>query len=487
MGLWTQLKQAVESGAEVHTHSASVRPGDVFVALSGARRHGVEFVPDALGRGAGYVLLDRDPSSGASDLPRNCLRVADARTALGELARIRHKTASLPLSLLGLTGTNGKTTVSYLLEHILLRAGRRVGLLGTISYRWPGHEEAAGLTTPDCLRVHELLARMGRDGADTVCMEVSSHALDQKRVAGLRFDAALFTNLSQEHMDYHLDMESYFASKSLLFTEFLGEDRTAVINLDDVYGRRLASLCPRVLGYTLSGENAPFGEAVLRGELERADRSGLALRLSYAGRSWRIRSPLIGRHNASNLLAAQAMGLATGLSEDAFQCLENFSGVPGRLEWVENEAGKHIFVDYAHTPDALENILAALYELDYRRILVLFGCGGDRDRSKRPIMGEVVAKYADEVFLTSDNPRTEDPEWIMDDVEPGLEGAEVVVREADREKAIHGAMDRLGPEDVLLLAGKGHETFQEVGRGKLPFSDRAAVREYLRERIGDGA
>jgi UDP-N-acetylmuramoyl-L-alanyl-D-glutamate--2,6-diaminopimelate ligase len=181
------------------------------------------------------------------------------------------------------------------------------------------------------------------------------------------------------------------------------------------------------------------------------------------------------------------MGLATGLSEDAFQCLENFSGVPGRLEWVENEAGKHIFVDYAHTPDALENILAALYELDYRRILVLFGCGGDRDRSKRPIMGEVVAKYADEVFLTSDNPRTEDPERIMDDVEPGLEGAEVVVREADREKAIHRAMDRLGPEDVLLLAGKGHETFQEVDRGKLPFSDRAAVRKYLRERIGDGA
>ncbi len=485
MELWTDLKQAVASGAEVRTHSGSVQPGDVFVALPGTQRHGGEFVAQALRRGAGYVLSDRELPAEALELPGSHVRVSDVRDALGQLARIRFQTASLPVSLVGITGTNGKTTVCYLLEHLLGQAGRNVGVLGTISYRWPGHEEAAGLTTPDCLGVHGLLARMSRDGADTVCMEVSSHGLEQKRVAGLRFDAALFTNLSPEHLDYHQDMESYFHSKSLLFTEYLASGGPAVLNLDDAYGWRLAAMCPHVLGYSM--ESSPdMGQAVLHGELRQADRKGLALRMRYGDRTWSVRSPLIGRHNASNLLAVQAMGLALGLSEEAFSRLESFSGVPGRLEWVENERGLHVFVDYAHTPDALENILSAVADLDYGRILVLFGCGGDRDRSKRPVMGRVVSEYADVAFLTSDNPRSEDPERIMDDIEPGLEGAVEVVRDADRERAIRGALDRLGPEDVLLIAGKGHETHQEVQGTKLPFHDGQAVLDYLHSGKGRG-
>jgi UDP-N-acetylmuramoyl-L-alanyl-D-glutamate--2,6-diaminopimelate ligase len=405
------------------------------------------------------------------------------RDALAELAGIRFGTADLDLSLIGVTGTNGKTTICYLLEHLLSHAGRNVGLLGTISYRWPGHEENAGLTTPDCLRMHELLARMSRDGADTVCMEVSSHGLEQKRVAGLRFNVALFTNISPEHLDYHGDMEHYFNSKSLLFTEYLDPQGTAVLNLDDPHGRQLAGNCTHGLGYSLEG-NTDDQDTVLRAELQRADRQGLVLRMRYAGRSWSLRSPLIGRHNASNLLAVQAVGLALGLSEEVFSSLEHFNGVPGRLEWVENEPGLHIFVDYAHSPDALENILAALADLDYSRMLVVFGCGGDRDRSKRPEMGRVVSKYADVAFLTSDNPRSEDPERIMDQVEPGLEEAVELVRDGDRERAIHRAVDSLGPKDVLLIAGKGHESFQEVHGQRLPFNDRRVVLDYLNSGIG---
>lgn len=482
MQLWTEVKQAVASGAEVRTHSGSVEPGDVFVAMPGMQRHGVDFVPDALNRGAGYVVTDREVSSRARDFP-GCLSVEDVRDALAELAGLRFGTAHLDLSLIGVTGTNGKTTICYLLEHLLSHAGRNVGVLGTISYRWPGHEENAGLTTPDCLRVHELLARMSRDGADTVCMEVSSHGLEQKRVAGLRFKVALFSNITPEHLDYHGVMERYFASKSLLFTEYLDPRGTAVLNLDDPHGRQLAERCSPRLGYSLEG-NTDDQEPVLSAELQRADRKGLALRMRYAGRSWSIRSPLIGRHNASNLLAVQAVGLALGLSEEVFSCLQYFTGVPGRLEWVENEPGLHIFVDYAHSPDALENILAALADLDYARILVVFGCGGDRDRSKRPEMGRVVAKYADVAFLTSDNPRSEDPERIMDEVEPGLEGAVALVREGNREGAIHSAVDSLGPQDVLLIAGKGHESFQEVQGQRLPFNDRRVVLDYLNGRTG---
>ncbi|MCF8085361.1 MAG: UDP-N-acetylmuramoyl-L-alanyl-D-glutamate--2,6-diaminopimelate ligase [Desulfohalobiaceae bacterium] len=485
MQLWTELKQAVASGAEVRTHSGTVQAGDVFVAMPGTRRHGAEFIAEALRRGAGYVLSDREIPAEARDLSGCCLQVPDVRDALAQLARIRFQTASLPVTLVGVTGTNGKTTVCYLLEHLLGRAGRSVGVLGTISYRWPGHEETAGLTTPDCLSVHCLLARMSREGTDTVCMEVSSHGLEQKRVAGLYFDAALFTNLSPEHLDYHQDMESYFLSKSLLFTEYLAPGGPAVLNLDDAHGRRLATMCPHVLGYSMDS-SLDSEHPVLYGELQRADRKGLVMRMSYGDRSWSVRSRLIGRHNASNLLAVQAMGLALGLSEDAFSCLESFSGVPGRLEWVENERGLHVFVDYAHTPDALENILSALADLDYGRIMVLFGCGGDRDRSKRPVMGRVVSQYADVAFLTSDNPRSEDPERIMDDVEPGLEGAVEVIRDADRERAIRAALDRLGPGDVLLIAGKGHETHQEVQGKKLPFHDGQAVLDYLHCGKGEG-
>lgn len=474
---WKQVEEVFTSGGELVTSSRLVKPGDVFVALPGSSKHGAEFLSDALSRGASFALVPRDYP--LAEEPRERLvPVEDIRAALGELARLRYGTSGLPFTLLGVTGTNGKTTVSYLLEHLLQRAGFRVGLLGTISYRWPGHQEAAGLTTPDCPSVHGILSRMAHSGVDVACMEVSSHALQQDRVAGLCFDAALFTNLSPEHLDYHGSLEDYFASKSRLFTHYLSQQGTAVINLDDAYGRRLQDCCSRVLGYTLNRE-AAGAENTLRAKLLSADRKGVSLQMEYASRSWRVDSPLIGKHNASNLLAVQAAGLTLGLGDEDFACLSEFQGVPGRLEWVANDLGLDVFVDYAHTPDALQNLLSAVRELDYGRILVVFGCGGDRDREKRPQMGRVVAQYADIAFLTSDNPRHEEPEQIMREVLPGMQQASEVIQEPDRREAIRQALQRLQTEDVLLLVGKGHESFQQIGEDKYEFNDMAVARECL--------
>ena len=483
MDRWGEILQRAAASAEVSTHSHRVGSGDVFVALPGTHRHGTEFVPHALERGAGWAVVPQDyrPRAGVSE--ESLVRVEDTRDALGELARARYGTNRLPCRLIGVTGTNGKTTVCYLLEHLFRSAGYRVGVLGTISYRWPGHEESAGLTTPDCLSIHALLSRMAASGTELVCMEVSSHGLEQKRVAGICFDAALFTNLSREHLDYHLDMEHYFQSKNLLFTRYLSRGGPAVLNLDDPFGQRIYDLCDNPWGYSL-GQGIDSGSGVLRGQLKRADRSGLCLQVSHREREWEISSPLVGSHNAGNLLAAQAMGLSLGLREEDLSSLRNFSGVPGRLEWVPNKRGLNIFVDYAHTPDALANLLESVRNTGYRRILVLFGCGGERDREKRPRMGRVVAEHADLAFLTSDNPRSEDPERIMAEVMPGLQAAQEVVREPDRRQAIRRAIDRLQPKDVLLIAGKGHEAFQEVGGQRIPFSDREEVLSYLRQ-LGD--
>ena len=484
---WGALLDKVAEGLMVRTDSRLVQPGEVFVALPGTAVHGAQFIADALARGAGYVVTDQ----AASDLPAEVRGRyqfhADPAQALGCLATAFFKTDSLQLKLVGITGTNGKTTVSYLLEHLLTSAGLKVGLLGTVAYRWPGFSLDAKLTTPDCWTLHELIANMDKSEVDVTVMEVSSHALSQQRVAGLKYDVALFTNLTQDHLDYHQDMEAYFQAKARLFRECGKEGLARVVNLDDPHGMRLAAECPeRSVGFGLGPETDASHAAmpdldVVSGEIVRHGVGGMTLRTRYRGKSWDIDSPLIGAHNASNLLAAQAAATRLGVSCRDMRKLSGFGGVPGRLERVENPCGLSVFVDFAHTPDALESVLSSLRDLDFERLIVVFGCGGDRDRTKRPLMGQAVAKYADVAVATSDNPRHEDPERILDQIMPGLKPCPKVFRQVDRRKALALAADLMTEKDVLVIAGKGHESTQQIGDERLPFNDVDEIKLILEE------
>lgn len=473
--IWGDLLQALQRGARLRDHSGRVEPGDVFVAMPGTRDSGVRHIQQAAARGAGYVVSPEP----VPDL--DGIKVAvrpDIVQALGELARIAFKTGEQRFQLVGITGTNGKTTVSYLLEHIVHQAGKKAGVLGTIVYRWPGVSQEASLTTPGCLQIHDLLSTMGSAGVEVVCMEVSSHGLDQGRVAGLDFDVAAFTNLTQDHLDYHQDMEAYFQSKMKLFRPQHGHRPRGVVNVDDPFGRRLFDGLDSCLGFSLEGRG---NDQCLQGRITSLGRQGLDIECSFQGRTWTVQSGMIGRHNGSNILAAQAVALELGIDPAAFAGISECAGVPGRLERIGNSRGLHVFVDYAHTPDALDNVLSSVKGLGFRKVIVLFGCGGDRDRAKRPQMGAAVTRHAHLAILTSDNPRHEDPWKIVEDVRPGLLPGSEVVEEVDRRRAIELGLSRLGAEDILIIAGKGHETTQQVGDERIPFSDAQVVRQLLGE------
>ncbi|GAB6060594.1 UDP-N-acetylmuramoyl-L-alanyl-D-glutamate--2,6-diaminopimelate ligase [Desulfonatronum parangueonense] len=490
---WRALKTEVRNGRMVRTHSGQVQPGDVFVALDGTRVSGSTYIAEAVARNAGYVVAGpgqgKDVSGGTL-----LLEHPDPREALGELAAAHFGTERAGPLLVGVTGTNGKTTIIHLLDHLLRLAGKQVGLIGTIGATWPGGAFASNMTTPDCWTLHQILARMRDSGVTHACMEASSHALQQKRTAGLRFEATVLTNITQDHLDYHQDMETYYQAKARLFAPNASQPdgpRHRVINADDPYGRRLLSqwggiactLCDDGRLPEL-GRDSSTAIRVLRGEMKSSDRSGLELRMLFEGQSWILRSTLVGRHNAANLLAAQGVGLCLGLEPSQMSALENFTGVPGRLERVTNPMGLDIFVDYAHTPDALENVLKTLRELRFERLIVVFGCGGNRDRAKRPLMGQTVCRLADIAVLTSDNPRHENPETILDDVQAGLGDCAVVIREVDRKRAIEKALEVMRPNDVLLVAGKGHEATQQIGDEYLPFHDPTVIRGILADTPG---
>ncbi|MDL2209214.1 UDP-N-acetylmuramoyl-L-alanyl-D-glutamate--2,6-diaminopimelate ligase [Desulfovibrio sp. OttesenSCG-928-O18] len=481
------LALAGERKAAVVTHSGKAGSGDIFVTLpkavpvgpSGPDYTGAEkFLADAVRAGASYVVCTEALLEAACPLLQGvsfqAALVPDTRAALGELASARYGTAAAKVRLLGITGTNGKTTSTYLLEAILRAAGHVPGVIGTVEYRWPGYREESPLTTPDCMTLHGMVAAMGAAGADIALMEVSSHAIEQNRIAGLNFGGALFTNLTQDHLDYHRDMEEYFAVKSRLFTN-APTGAALAANVDDPYGARLFDAVPGVLGFGFARK----GERILFGELLEQSRDGLKLRMTCAGKSWELTSPLVGEFNAYNLLGAQALALAFGVDIAALGALETFCGVPGRLERIANDQGLSVFVDYSHTPDALRKALAALRGAKFSRIITVFGCGGNRDRAKRPLMGEAAAEFSDVVVLTSDNPRKEDPLAIMADARPGLVKARKIIEEADRKKAIGIALGELRPGDALLIAGKGHEPYQIIGDVKYPFSDQQVVREFL--------
>ena len=469
--------------------SRRVVPGAIFAALPGQKADGRDFLLDAILRGAVAVV---GPAPAPAGCPVPFVETDDPRAALGVIASELAGRPHERLVLCGITGTSGKTTTSMLLDAVLGLGHPRRGLFGTISYRGRGGDDAATPahhTTPEAVDLCPMLAALADDGGTAATMEVSSHALALGRVAGLRFDLAVFTNLSRDHLDFHRDFEDYFAAKAKLF-QLLKPGGKAVVNADDVYGRRLLeSLPPRtVAGFTLEGRARCELSVVAK-----ATSAGLLLhcRQASTGATFEVRSPLIGRPNAENLAAAVLAGLALGFAPaDIAAALQAVLVVPGRLERVPNRRGCTVLVDYAHKPAALEGVLKAVRPIataDGGRVRVVFGCGGDRDRGKRPLMGAVAAEFADDVIVTSDNPRSEDPALIAQEIVAGIPRAGGAAAGAasrveillDRRAAIGAALSRAREGDVVVIAGKGHETYQSAGASVLPFDDRLVAREFL--------
>jgi UDP-N-acetylmuramyl-tripeptide synthetase len=459
--------------------SRRVEPGDCFVAVPGFKQDARRFVPDAVARGARLVVTEGEP---VTDVAVAQVLVPSARRALARLADAFHGHPSSALTLVGITGTNGKTTTSYLVDALLKARGLGTGIIGTIQYVLGGETRPAGQTTPEALEIQGMLAEMRARGIGGVAMEVSSHALALSRVDGLDFDVAVFTNLTQDHLDFHGTLDEYRRAKRRLF-ELLAASpkrgRTAVVNADDPSGAAMvAGLDVPVL---------PFGlgpDARVRAVEHTSGLEGIRMTVDTPRGRLAVRSTLIGEHNVMNLLGAVATGLALGLAPDVIaRALAGVSAVPGRFEQVRAGQPFLVVVDYAHTPDALERVLTTARKITRGRLGVVFGCGGDRDRGKRPIMGEIAARLADRVWVTSDNPRSERPEAIVDEVVVGVArvggGLERAVREPDRRRAIHAALDWAGADDAVVIAGKGHETYQIVGADVLDFDDRAIAREII--------
>ncbi|NPA48853.1 MAG: UDP-N-acetylmuramoyl-L-alanyl-D-glutamate--2,6-diaminopimelate ligase [Thermodesulfobacteria bacterium] len=445
--------------------SRLVRPGFAFVATAGLRRHGLEFLEDALARGTSAVITDRKISLpegiGLCVLPR-------LKEHLPLLAGRFYDFPEKKLKLIGVTGTNGKTSVTFFVRDLLEHLGEKTGVIGTVGYFWGEEGEPALHTTPGPFKLREVLARMQAAGATYVAMEASSHALSQGRLAGLSFEIGVFTNFSRDHLDYHGNMENYFEAKKLLFKRHLSPQGKAVINVADTWGRRLlADLLSPVIKV---GED-------LRGIVSKRSRQGFSFRLVFGSQEYELATTLYGDFQLENLLLACSCGLALGYPfEEVVEALKTIKAPPGRLELIAQKEGALVFVDYAHTPAALERALQSLRPLA-KRLLVVFGCGGERDSGKRPLMGEAAERIADLVILTSDNPRGEDPRKIISDIVSGMKNTPIIVE--DRREAIETALSLLKDGDILLVAGKGHETYQEIAGKRYPFSDRALIREIL--------
>jgi UDP-N-acetylmuramyl-tripeptide synthetase len=462
--------------------SRRVEPGHVFVAVPGFKQDARRFVPDAVARGAAVVVTEGEPLSEAT-VPQ--VLVPSTRQALAHLADAFHGHPSGALTLVGITGTNGKTTTSYLVDALLRARGLTSGIIGTIQYVVGREKRSASQTTPEALEIQGMLAEMRELGVGGVAMEVSSHALALSRVDRLDFDVAIFTNLTQDHLDFHGTLDEYRRAKRKLF-ELLAASpkpgRTAVINADDPSGAAMvAGLDVPVLSFGLSPA------ATVRAIEHTSALDGIRMTVQTPRGRLTLRSALIGEHNVSNLLGAAAAGLALGLSPDAIaRALGGVGTVPGRFEQVQAGQPFLVVVDYAHTPDALERVLATARKITPGRLGVVFGCGGDRDRTKRPIMGEIGARLADRAWVTSDNPRSERPEAIIDEIVTGVArvagGRERSVTEPDRRRAIAAAVQWATAGDTIVIAGKGHETYQIIGGQVLDFDDRAVARQAIEGR-----
>ena len=453
-----------------------VEPGALFVCVPGQRADGHEFAASALERGAVALLVER-----VLALPAPQLVVPDARLAMALAADAFFGRPTRELEVAGVTGTNGKTTTAFLLYSIFAAAGRRPGLLGTVEMRIGGERRAVTRTTPEAIDLQRIFRELLDAGDRSCAMEASSHGSELKRLVGTRFRALVFTNLSQDHLDLHGTMEAYYDAKRRLFTEpdVDGNRPPAAVNVGDPFGRRLAE---ELRG--LGGQLLTFGlvdDADVRvGDLELTPST-----TSFRAAGLAVRPRLRGRFNVENVLGAVAASRLLGIPDDAIvRGIEHVSGVPGRFEPVDEGQPFAVLVDYAHTPEALENVLVEARRLASGRVLCVFGCGGDRDRAKRPLMGEVVTRLADRAIVTSDNPRSEEPETIIDEIRAGMDGEETV--QPDRAAAIALAVEAAGEGDVVVIAGKGHEQGQEFRDRTIPFDDREVARDVLR-RLGAAA
>jgi len=467
-----RLRGAADAEVSRVVHdSRQVRRGDLFVALPGTRMDGHQFVQSALEAGASAAIVERPvPLPGKPAL----LVVPDSREALGLAAHAMAGDPTERLSVVGVTGTNGKTTTTYLVRSILEKAGHRTGLLGTIGYQIGERWIPSRMTTPDATDLASYFAEMVESGLEAAVMEVSSHALDQRRAAGIRFRVGAFTNLTPEHLDYHKDMPSYRQAKGRLFAG-LAADAWAVLNADDEASRSFAEgTAARVLWY---GLDQP---ADVRAEDLKADLTGSRFTLCGPRGRAAVHAPLLGRHNVLNCLTAAAIAEALAVPLDAVVAgIGAVATVRGRLEPVPADRPFMVLVDYAHTADALENALTAVRALGPRRVILVFGCGGNRDRQKRPKMAEVAEKLADRIIVTNDNPRKEDPQAIAEEVLAGFSSRAAATVELDRRRAIATAVGEAREGDVVLIAGKGHETYQETREGTFPFDDCQVVDEIL--------
>ncbi|MBE0534134.1 MAG: UDP-N-acetylmuramoyl-L-alanyl-D-glutamate--2,6-diaminopimelate ligase [Phycisphaerae bacterium] len=472
---FTELMAVVGSSAfkgAVCVDSRAVGPGDVFVAVAGLHADGHEYVSQALERGAKYFVCQRPCGSP----PGATVVVADTAEALGMLAQQHLGNPSATLTNLAVTGTNGKTTVSWLVRSVIQAAGKKCGLIGTIVYDTGRESAHASMTTPDALQVAKLARKMVDDGAEYMMIEASSHALSQNRLAGVPFTAAAFTNLTGDHLDYHDTAEAYLAAKLRLFTG-LPVHATAVLNAESPAANEIAHhVTNRVLWYGVDTETD------IAGHIHSMDAGWTLFEVSFGGLKELVRTRLIGRHNVSNHLAAAGLCLAAGFDLMTIaKGLSALEAVPGRLEAVNCGQDFAVLVDFAHTDDALRNVLSTLVPLKKNRLICVFGCGGDRDRTKRPRMARVAEELADRVIVTSDNPRTEDPEAIIREVMAGFaepNSARISV-EADRRKAVRQAIAEATRGDIVLLAGKGHEDYQIIGTERMEFDDRKVAAEFL--------
>ena len=460
-----------------------VTPDSVFVAINGTSGDGHDYLEDAAKAGA-IALVVENKSKIPADYPFLVVELGDTRAALDMLAAKFYGYPSQELFCFGVTGTNGKTSITYILEHILSYFNKPLGVIGTVNNRigkkvWPTQ-----MTTPDPVLLQQLLRNFVDEGAVAAALEVTSHALEQSRVKSVNFNTVIFTNLTLDHLDYHKTMQNYFAAKQKLFTDMmwltLKSPKFAVINVDDSYGRRL-KVAEDVIAWTYGKSESDFQFKILK-----MDFSETEIELKTEIETIKVVLPVSGQHTIYNIVASIVAALSCGLSlQQSFEALKSFNGVPGRLQKVPSHSGKTVFVDYAHTPDALENVLNSIRQVRadsklQSKIITVFGCGGDRDKTKRPVMGEIAERLSDFVVVTSDNPRTEDPESIISEIRNGLKSSEKNYEcMVDREMAIKKALQIAGPGDVVLVAGKGHEDYQIIGTEKKHFSDFEIAQKYL--------
>lgn len=479
------LSEAEVSG--VFNDARLVVPGSVFVAIRGSKLDGHSFLGDAVAKGAAALVVE-DKAKVPAGYAGFVWQTENSRETLDLLASRYYLDPGQELFCVGVTGTNGKTSVTYMTEAILNAGKIPTGVIGTVNHHlldkvWPSE-----MTTPDPVFLQKRLREFRDDGAMAVAMEVSSHALDQKRVDSVPFNTVIFTNLTRDHLDYHETMDQYFEAKQRLFTDLLWKTEKspcyAIVNTADKYGRRLKVADPAVL-WTYGSKDSD-----IRYEILKMDFALTHFKVQTPMGEGEIRLPMSGTHNVMNALAALGAGLSAGIPlEICISALDSFTGVPGRLQSVPNKQDLAVFVDYAHSPDALENVLTALTKVRENlnspaKIWTVFGCGGDRDKGKRPLMAQMALRFSDHVVITSDNPRTEDPQSIINDILVGVAGADKSKATVyiDRKEAIHQTIKRAQPGDVVLIAGKGHEDYQIIGKEKFPFSDVKVAEDALKGR-----